>query len=95
MSFVSDMLGMGAPVLLDGRQRSKDRAGSGGGGYYPGFGYGWPEQPPRYYPSSGYGGAGSGIPMHMMRTPLDSNMIPTSGVDYLSDHFQGIYMYSH
>ena len=42
-----------------------------------------------YYAPTGYGG----IPLPLLRGHIDSAMIPTSGMDYITDHFQGIYMY--
>ena len=74
-------------MLYDGKHRGGKSAYS----QYPTFSYapnGWGDHRMNgvYYAPAGYGG----IPLHMMRGHMDSTaMIPTSSMDYITDHFQG------
>ena len=81
------MMGYGtAPMLYDG----KHRAGKSNYAQYPTFSYphsGWGDHRMNgvYYAPAGYGG----IPLPLLRGHIDSAMIPTSGMDYITDHFSG------
>lgn len=85
---LSEMMGYGtAPMLYDG----KHRGGKAGYAQYPAFSYahsGWADHRMNgvYYAPAGYGG----MPIPLLRGHIDSAMVPTSGMDYITDHFQGV-----
>lgn len=85
------MMGYGTagPMLYD----SKHRGTKAGYSQYPAYSFthsGWGDHRMNggvYYAPAGYGG----IPMPLLRGHMDSAaMVPTSGMDYITDHFQGL-----
>ena len=102
--FPVDFVAMGgytaAPVLIgNGGMRKPHRGGKSQEfsqhQNYPAFMYGGWAEPPRmaggYYGPAGYGG----MPITMIRghPGMDPNMIiPTSGMDYMADQFQGVFV---
>ena len=92
---LADMMGYGTaagPMLYDGKHRGGK---TGGYSQYPAYSFahsGWGDHRMNggvYYAPAGYGG----IPMPLLRGHMDSAaaaMVPTSGMDYITDHFQGL-----